>query len=85
MWMGLGLVFERRTKGLGNKVSFFTTLDRPATGRSSSQLCGRPHPLLSQIHGLHNLKWLLLQGYASGLISQRKSPGVGNQGLGGGN
>ena len=30
--MGLGLVFERRTKGLGIWVSFFTTLDPPATG-----------------------------------------------------
>jgi len=58
-------------------------LHRPAAGRSNSQLCGRPHLRLIPAHALHNLQLLLLLGYASGLISQTKSPGVRSQGLAG--
>jgi hypothetical protein len=60
-------------------------IKRPATGRSNSRLFGISHPLLSPIYGLSGLQLLLLLGDASGLISQRKSPGVGNQGLVSGN
>ena len=56
-------------------------IKRPATGRSSSQFCGRPHPRLSPIHCRPGLQLPLLLGDASGLISQRKSPGLGIQGL----
>jgi hypothetical protein len=70
-----------------NEVSFYTTLHRLATGRSDAQRSRIPHshPRQSSIYGLPSLKWLLLQGDAAGLISQRKSPGVRIQGLVSGN
>jgi hypothetical protein len=66
-----------------NEVSFYTTLHRLATGRSDAQRSRIPHshPLLSPSHGLPSLQLPLLQGYASDLFSQIKSPGVRNQGL----
>jgi len=40
---------------------------------------------LDAAHALHNLQLLFMLGYASGVISQRKSPGVRSQGLVSGN
>jgi hypothetical protein len=48
-----------------------------------SQLYGRPHLLLIPAHGLLGLQLLFMLGYVTGLISQRKSPGVRIQGLAG--